>query len=132
MARLQARHGIVIVAFYDTRHAIRAYRQISSGSFPTLDEARLECAFVSPAQVEKVKRYICTPDFAVSDPIRQLNGKSDFLSALDGSFLVTVEARAVVPKDVQNMLASFGELAAFVGAGTDPHDQVSTRICERR
>ncbi|RPD78293.1 hypothetical protein L226DRAFT_543705 [Lentinus tigrinus ALCF2SS1-7] len=105
MARFQASHGVIIIAFFDTRHAVRALRQISGVTLPTLDEVRLESAFVSPAQVEK------------------LIGKSDFLSALDGSFLVTVEARAVVPKDVQNMLASFGELAAFVGAGTDPHDQ---------
>ncbi|RDX50115.1 hypothetical protein OH76DRAFT_1349761 [Lentinus brumalis] len=105
LAKFQAKHGIIIIAFYDTRHAVRALRQISDKSFPTLDEARLESAFVSPAQVEK------------------LTGRSPFLSELDGSFLVTVEDRAVVPHDVQNVLASFGELAAFVGAGTDPHDQ---------
>ncbi len=33
-----------------------------------------------------------------------------------------------MPHDVQNVLASFGELAAFVGAGTDPHDQVGSGL----
>lgn len=51
-------------------------------------------------------------------------GKSDFLDQMDGSFFVTVEARPVAPRDVQNLLASFGELASFDSAGTDPHDQV--------
>lgn len=45
---------------------------------------------------------------------------------MDGSFFVTVEARSVAPREVQNLLASFGELASFDGAGTDPHDQVRT------
>ncbi|PIL34167.1 hypothetical protein GSI_03878 [Ganoderma sinense ZZ0214-1] len=105
LARFQVSHGIVLLAFYDTRHAARAFRHVSTDQVTTLGDARLAAAFVSPAQVEKIA------------------GKSDFLAQMDGSFFVTVEARFVAPRDVQNLLASFGELASFDGAGTDPHDQ---------
>ncbi|KAI8993853.1 RNA recognition motif 2-domain-containing protein [Trametes punicea] len=105
LARFQASHGIIVLAFYDTRHAVRAWRQIAGQNFSVLDDARLEAALISPAQVEK------------------LSGKSEFLSDLDGSFFVTVEGRAVLSGDVQNMLASFGELASFSAAGADPCDQ---------
>ncbi|TBU64511.1 RNA recognition motif 2-domain-containing protein [Dichomitus squalens] len=105
LARFQYPHGVVILAFYDSRDATRALRQISANQIPTLGDARLSAAFVSPADVER------------------LTGKSEFLAELDGSFFVTVEARSVAPRDVQNLLASFGELASFDGAGTDPHDQ---------
>ncbi|KAI1796412.1 RNA recognition motif 2-domain-containing protein [Ganoderma leucocontextum] len=105
LARFQATQGIVLLAFYDTRHAARAFRHITANQVTTLGDDRLVATFVSPVQVEK------------------LAGKSDFLSEMDGSFFVTVEARSVAPRDVQNLLASFGELASFDGAGTDPHDQ---------
>ncbi|KAI9067082.1 hypothetical protein FKP32DRAFT_1564289 [Trametes sanguinea] len=105
LARFQATRGVIILAFHDTRHALRALRQIAGHTFSTLEDARLEAAFVSPAQVEK------------------LTGKSEFISELDGSFFVTVEGRAVLSRDVQNMLSSFGELASFSAAGSDPCDQ---------
>ncbi|KAI0356223.1 hypothetical protein OH77DRAFT_243296 [Trametes cingulata] len=105
LARFQTSHGVVILAFYDTRHAARALRQIAGHKFSALDDVRLEAAFVSPTQVEK------------------LTGKSEFVSELDSSFFVTVEGRSVMPKDVQKMLASFGELTAFSAAGSDPCDQ---------
>ncbi|KAI0365617.1 hypothetical protein BV20DRAFT_721398 [Pilatotrama ljubarskyi] len=110
LARFQASHGVVILAFYDTRHAARALRQIAGHKFSALDDVRLEAAYISPTHVEK------------------LTGKSDFVSELDGSFFVTVEGRAVMPKDVQKMLASFGELTAFSAAGSDPCDQVYSLI----
>lgn len=53
-----------------------------------------------------------------------MTAKEDFISELDGSFFVTVEGRAVEPRDVQKMLASFGELASFSASGSDPCDQV--------
>ncbi|OSD03965.1 hypothetical protein PYCCODRAFT_1364856 [Trametes coccinea BRFM310] len=105
LARFQATRGVIILAFHDTRHARRALRQITGHTFSALEDARLEAAFVSPAQVEK------------------LTGKSEFISELDGSFFVTVEGRAVLSRDVQNMLSSFGELASFSAAGSDPCDQ---------
>lgn len=55
-----------------------------------------------------------------------MTAKEDFISELDGSFFVTVEGRAVEPRDVQKMLASFGELASFSASGSDPCDQVCT------
>ena len=62
LTRFQASHGIVIVAFYDSRHAARALRKIADNLFPTLDGARLAAAFVSPAQVEKVRwSEVCLP-----------------------------------------------------------------------
>ncbi|KAH9847633.1 RNA recognition motif 2-domain-containing protein [Lenzites betulinus] len=105
LARFQVTQGLVILAFYDTRHAARALRQIASHSFPMLDNANLDAAFVSPAQVENMM------------------AQEDFISELDGSFFVTVEGRAVEAKDVQKMLASFGELASFSASGSDPSDQ---------
>ena len=58
----------------------------------------------------------------------QLTGTPTFLSELESSFYATVEGRPVVPGDVQNMFASFGELASFTPAGSDPLDQVSAFI----
>ncbi|KAI0661172.1 RNA recognition motif 2-domain-containing protein [Cubamyces menziesii] len=115
LARFQATHGIIILAFYDTRHAARALRQIAGHKFATLDDARLEAAFVSPAGLEK------------------LTGKSDFISELEGSFFVTVEGRAVLSQDVQTMLGSFGELASFSAAASDPCDQTfHVEFCDCR
>ncbi|KAJ2980261.1 hypothetical protein NUW54_g11029 [Trametes sanguinea] len=111
LARFQATRGVIILAFHDTRHALRALRQIAGHTFPTLEEARLEAAFVSPAQVEK------------------LTGKSEFISELDGSFFVTVEGRAVLSRDVQNMLSSFGELASFLCRGLRPTFHVDFCDC---
>ncbi|KAI0769666.1 RNA recognition motif 2-domain-containing protein [Trametes elegans] len=105
LARFQAGHGVIILAFYDTRHTMRALRQITGHTFAALDDARLDASFVAPGTVEK------------------LTGKSDFLMELDASFYVTVDGRSVVQKDVQNMLASFGDLASFSTAGSDPSDQ---------
>ncbi|CDO69291.1 hypothetical protein BN946_scf184976.g10 [Trametes cinnabarina] len=115
LARFQANRGVIILAFYDTRHAQRALRHIAGHTFSVLDDARLEAVFVSPAQVEK------------------LTGKSEFISELDGSFFVTVEGRAVLSRDVQNMLASFGELASFSAAASDPCDQTfHVEFCDCR
>ncbi|KAI0829622.1 RNA recognition motif 2-domain-containing protein [Trametes gibbosa] len=105
LARFQANHGVVILAFYDTRHAARALRHITAHTFPVLDNVHLEAAFVSPAHVQSMM------------------AQEDFISELDGSFFVTVEGRAVESKDVQKMLASFGELASFSASGSDPCDQ---------
>ena len=55
LPRYQATHGIVILAFYDTRHAMLALRRMTGKRFETLDDACLTPAFVSPAQVEKVR-----------------------------------------------------------------------------
>lgn len=54
LARFLASHGIVLLAFYDTRHAARAFRHVSANQVTTLGDARLAAAFVSPAQVEQV------------------------------------------------------------------------------
>ncbi|KAI0633340.1 RNA recognition motif 2-domain-containing protein [Trametes polyzona] len=102
LARFQSSHGFVILAFYDTRHAARALRQIAGKKFPALGNVRLEATFVSPAQVEN------------------MTAKEDFISELDGSFFVTVEGRPVEPNDVQKLLASFGELSSFSASGSDP------------
>ncbi|OJT09286.1 Meiosis protein mei2 [Trametes pubescens] len=105
LARFQATHGVVILAFHDSRHAARALRHIAGHTYSALDNVRLEAEFVSPARVEK------------------MTAGGDFISELDGSFFVTVEGRAVEPRDVQKMLASFGELASFSASGSDPCDQ---------
>ena len=55
LARFQITHGVVILAFHDSRHAARALRQVSSNQVPTFSDARLKAAFVSPADVEKVE-----------------------------------------------------------------------------
>ena len=128
LARFQASHGIVILAFYDTRHAMRALRQISGKRIEVLDDACLVPAFISLAQVEKVMIFSRLPPASSLAHLReQLTGKSPFLSELDGSFFVTVEGQPVVSMDVQKMLSSFGELASFTAAGTDSHDQVRSR-----
>ncbi|KAI0743840.1 RNA recognition motif 2-domain-containing protein [Daedaleopsis nitida] len=105
MARFLSTYGIIFVAFYDTRHAVRAMSLISNNPYYAFENVRLESAFVSPAQVE------------------QVIGRSLSISDMDGSFFVTVEDVFVPPQNVQNILASFGELASFTAAGTDPHDQ---------
>ncbi|KAI0675041.1 RNA recognition motif 2-domain-containing protein [Trametes maxima] len=105
LARFQA-HGVVILAFFDTRDAARALKKISGNTFATLDNARLEAAFVSPVQVEKLT-----------------GTRSEFISELDGSFFVTVEGPSLRPGDVQKILSTFGELASFSAAGSDPCDQ---------
>ena len=126
LTRFQATHGIIILAFYDTRHAARALRQIAGHKFATLDDARLEAAFVSPAGLEKVRchNFPNSTVRPVHEHAPQLTGKSDFISELEGSFFVTVEGRAVLSQDVQTMLGSFGELASFSAAASDPCDQV--------
>ncbi|KAH9942348.1 RNA recognition motif 2-domain-containing protein [Epithele typhae] len=103
--RFQQSHGVAILAFYDTRHAGRAMRQISGKRISTLSDVCLTLAFMDPAQVQK------------------FFGKSDFVSELDGAFRITVEGRSVVPHDVRTLFASFGELASFSGVGAHPHDQ---------
>lgn len=55
LARFQATHGVVILAFYDTRHAARALRHIAGHKFSALDNVHLEAEFVSPGRVEKVR-----------------------------------------------------------------------------
>ena len=55
LARFQATHGVVILAFYDTRHAMRALRHMTGKRFEALDDACLIPAFISFAQAEKVR-----------------------------------------------------------------------------
>ena len=52
--RFQETHGIVILAFYDIRHAMRAKRQISSQVLRGLEDIRLEAAFITAENLERV------------------------------------------------------------------------------
>ncbi|OBZ67253.1 Meiosis protein mei2 [Grifola frondosa] len=105
LVRFQATHGVVILAFYDVRHAIRAQRQISEQIFDVLEDARLDARFVAPSALESV------------------TGKSAFVAQTDGALYVNVEAHLLQPGNLQNVLASFGELLSFKPAGADPNDQ---------
>ncbi|KAI0645439.1 RNA recognition motif 2-domain-containing protein [Trametes meyenii] len=116
LARFQATHGVIILAFFDTRHAARALKHISGNTFATLNNARLEAAFVAPADIEKLT-----------------GTRSEFISELDGSFYVTVEGLSMAPRDVQQIFATFGELASFTAAGSDPCDQTfHVEFCDCR
>lgn len=53
--RFQETHGIVILAFYDIRHAIRAKRQISSQALLGLEDIRLEAKFIAAEHLETVR-----------------------------------------------------------------------------
>lgn len=53
--RFQETHGIVILAFYDARHAIRARRQISSQVLRGLEDVCLEAMFITPENLETVR-----------------------------------------------------------------------------
>ena len=55
--RFQETHGIVILAFYDVRHAIRAKRQISNQVLRGLEDTHLEAMFISPENLETVRGH---------------------------------------------------------------------------
>ncbi|KZT65945.1 hypothetical protein DAEQUDRAFT_490578 [Daedalea quercina L-15889] len=102
--RFQETHGIIVVAYYDIRHAVRARRQIVSQALPGLEEVRLEAVFITPERLEMI------------------TGKSSFVDETDGSLFVTFEDRRFQPSSLQNVLSSFGELLSF--EATEPHEQV--------
>ncbi|KAI0958378.1 hypothetical protein AcV7_004213 [Taiwanofungus camphoratus] len=102
--RFQA-SGLVILAYYNVRHAARARRQISGHSFACLDDVRLEAGFITLERLEMI------------------TGKSPFIAETDGALLLSIEGRPLQPADVQNVLLSFGELMSFGDVPSDSHDQ---------
>lgn len=122
--RFQDSHGVVVLAFFDIRHAIRAQRQITSQTFPGLDDVRLDAGFVSAEQLEMVRLLICFAQvtiFYMQLVSFQLTGKSSFVDETDGGLFITV--KHFQPAALQNVLSSFGELRSF--EITDPHEAVS-------
>ncbi|KAH9915679.1 RNA recognition motif 2-domain-containing protein [Fomitopsis serialis] len=102
--RYQETHGIVVLAYYNIRHAVRARRQISSQTLHGLEEVRLEAMFITPERLETI------------------TGKSSFVDETDGTLYVSFEDRRFEPSSLQNVLSSFGELLSF--EATEPQDQV--------
>ncbi|EPS96290.1 hypothetical protein FOMPIDRAFT_110170 [Fomitopsis schrenkii] len=102
--RFQETHGIVVLAFYDARHAIRARRQISSQVLRGLEDACLETMFIAPENLETI------------------TGKSSFVDETDGALFVSFEDRRFQPSSLQSVLSSFGDLLSF--EATDPQDQL--------
>ncbi|KAH9832301.1 RNA recognition motif 2-domain-containing protein [Rhodofomes roseus] len=102
--RFQETDGIVILAYYDIRHAVRARRQISSQAMHGLEGVRLEAIFIAPEELEK------------------MTGKSAFVDETDGTLYVSFEDRRFQPSSLQNVLSSFGELLLF--EATEPQAQV--------
>lgn len=64
--RFQA-SGLVILAYYNVRHAARARRQISGHSFACLDDVRLEAGFITLERLEMV-RFPPSCVFAIYPP----------------------------------------------------------------
>ena len=55
LARFQSTHGIIILAFYDTRDAARAVRHIAGKRIETLGGACLVPSLIAFSRVEKVR-----------------------------------------------------------------------------
>lgn len=54
LVRFQATHGVIILAFFDIRHAARARKQIVGQTFPGLQNTSLETSFISSARLKSV------------------------------------------------------------------------------
>lgn len=137
--RFQETHGIVILAFYDIRHAMRAKRQISSQVLRGLEDIHLEAAFITAENLERVSGRTYTScqtgplihawcshrmPHVVALTITQITGKSSFVDETDGTLFVSFEDRRFQPSSLQSVLSSFGELLCFEAA--EPQDQVSS------
>ncbi|KAH9929307.1 RNA recognition motif 2-domain-containing protein [Amylocystis lapponica] len=105
LVRFQASHGVIILAFFDVRHASRAQKQICGQTLAGLGHTPLETSFIT------------------SEQLRVIIGKSTFVTETDGSFFVSVEDRVIEPANLRSILTSFGELKSFEAAGADAHDQ---------
>ncbi|PCH43533.1 hypothetical protein WOLCODRAFT_122132 [Wolfiporia cocos MD-104 SS10] len=101
--RFQQTHGVVVLAYYDVRHAMRARRMLGTAPLPALGDARVGAAFVSAEQLEMM---------AVNSP---------FADETDGRLFVSVENGRIEPTSLQNVLASFGELKSFTAADSTYH-----------
>ncbi|OCH88259.1 hypothetical protein OBBRIDRAFT_780412 [Obba rivulosa] len=105
LPRFQAEHGVVILAFHDLRQAIRARKVICAQTFPCLDGARLDAAFIMPEQLETII------------------GKSAFVAETDGVLIVSVENGRFDAASLRNIFSSVGDLKSFSSASSDAHDQ---------
>ncbi|GJJ06065.1 hypothetical protein Clacol_000253 [Clathrus columnatus] len=95
--RFHKEHGIIILAFFDLRHSIRAHRQISTS--PLFNGIRLHPRFIS------------------SSELRAWIGESNFVNQNDGEILISISLvgpnNDFNPSALQNILASFGDLHYF-------------------
>ncbi|CCL99860.1 uncharacterized protein FIBRA_01885 [Fibroporia radiculosa] len=101
--RFQSSHRIVILAFYNVRHAIRAKRQIAGQVLRGLDDVRLDAGFVNAERLEMIA------------------GKSNFIDETDGKVTVSVGDRRFESANLQKLLSSFGDLMTF---GADTHESM--------
>ena len=53
--RFQETHGVIIVAYYDNRHAVRARRQVLSQGLHGFEDIRLEAMLIDPDRLEAVR-----------------------------------------------------------------------------
>ncbi|KZT08496.1 uncharacterized protein LAESUDRAFT_757732 [Laetiporus sulphureus 93-53] len=88
-------HGVIILAYYDIRHATRARSLIANQAIPGLEDAHLAAKYVSAEQIERVI------------------GKSAFVDETDGTLYVSVADRRFQSAALQKVLASLGELMSY-------------------
>ncbi|EMD37725.1 hypothetical protein CERSUDRAFT_94724 [Gelatoporia subvermispora B] len=105
LPRFLADHGVVILAFYDLRQAVRARKIICEQTLAGLEGARLDAKFMLPEKLESIM------------------GRSAFVADTDGVLTVSVENGRLDPSSLRNIFSSVGELMSFTAMGTDPHDQ---------
>ena len=54
LVRFQAAHGVIILAFFDVRHASRARKQISGQTLAGLQNVPLDASFIPAARLKTV------------------------------------------------------------------------------
>lgn len=86
--RSQKSHGIVMLAFFDERHAAIAKATLID---PTLSSAMAECVGDEPT--EEGGRSWLSCEFVTGDELVKAIGHSNFLDSVDGSFYISVEGR---------------------------------------
>ena len=118
LVRYRESHGIVFLAYYDVRSAASARRTLQGKTLVDLlgltgDESSLDSQR-TPLIVQAV----------TAQAMEKMIGPSEFVAETDGAFVVSVENRVVQPADMQQLLASFGELMSFSSVATDNQTQV--------
>lgn len=85
--RCQKSHGIVMLAFFDVRHAAIAKTTLAT---PSPNSPLAECIDES---TEEGRRTWISCQFVTADELAKTIGNSTFLASVDGSFYISVEGK---------------------------------------
>ncbi|KAH8119405.1 hypothetical protein DFH11DRAFT_444222 [Phellopilus nigrolimitatus] len=102
--RFQQRDGVVILAFYDSRHTERAECMVTTNTY--FGNLRLRASRLSTSS------------------LRKLMGDSPFIDEMEGEVFVTAEGSRFDPDALKSIVKSFGDLRTFNQASM-PNRQVA-------